>query len=438
MGILRVEESLARHLKGDVSFFILENYQFREVTDFKTSRNGEKISTSQVQDLLVSNASRFLAFNRSESAEKQLFRLMGLFYSIATRPFSDKKAHEILFLCINVFRVPMKYARKLSFVLRKISIKKRAKTKLLQVPENYFTNSIKHPFAPGDIVLTLGLDWDSNVIELLSAINEDSQIKVIVWVYDLIALEYPEVISNSQHRAKLFKHFAMIAHLAIHIVFISKSSRNDFFKFCNEIGVQKPNGSVVTLAAEIDHGGSTDKKVSMEDLGISGKFILSVGTLEPRKNYWTLIHAMFQVPHEVDIQLVIVGRHGWGTADLLSYVAHKRSSRVRVLTNISDETLQMLYQNAAAYFSASLAEGFNLPVLEAQQAGLPLFISNVPAHIELFPESEFIDVFDVFKWSKKMVEVANGEIIQKCVVIPPKGWDNYTLEVMQIIQRYRS
>lgn len=110
-----------------------------------------------------------------------------------------------------------------------------------------------------------------------------------------------------------------------------------------------------------------------------GKFWLSVGTIEPRKNQRKLIDAYSQYLAKggIAMPLVLAGGKGWLMDDFQNYVDQKGISSLIVMTGyVSDEELIWLYNNCYANLYPSLFEGFGLPVLEGMQFGAPTVISN--------------------------------------------------------------
>lgn len=106
-------------------------------------------------------------------------------------------------------------------------------------------------------------------------------------------------------------------------------------------------------------------------------YILSVGTLQPRKNYVRLIQAFtcVRIDEFADLQLVIAGGHGWLYEETLAE-AEKYPNRVRILGFVDESDLPALYRNAVLFVFPSWYEGFGLPVLEAMACGVPVVCSN--------------------------------------------------------------
>jgi glycosyltransferase involved in cell wall biosynthesis len=127
--------------------------------------------------------------------------------------------------------------------------------------------------------------------------------------------------------------------------------------------------------------------------GIEPGFILSVGTVEPRKNYPRLLAAFRQMrerhpslPFVINgrpgvPQLVIAGRRGWAYGDTLERIAAEPG--VRYLGHVDEPTLTALYESASVLAFPSLYEGFGLPLLEAMSRGVPAVVGAAGALPEL-------------------------------------------------------
>lgn len=120
-----------------------------------------------------------------------------------------------------------------------------------------------------------------------------------------------------------------------------------------------------------------------------GDYILFVGTVQPRKNLVRLIEA-FSKLRDRKIKLLIAGKLGWLYEDIVS--APKRfsvESRVIFLGRVGDRDLPGLYKGAKLFVLPSVTEGFGLPVLEAQAAGVPVVCSNTGALPEVAGKGAF-------------------------------------------------
>ncbi|EHR59643.1 glycosyltransferase family 4 protein, partial [Saccharomonospora cyanea] len=125
--------------------------------------------------------------------------------------------------------------------------------------------------------------------------------------------------------------------------------------------------------------------------GLPDRYVLAVGTVEPRKGVDVLVEAVAELSRSggpvdvVDVPLVLVGQPGWGGLDPVRIAAGHglAGSRVRMLGRVADGELATVLRNASVLAVPSLAEGFGLPVLEAMAAGVPVVHSDDPALVEV-------------------------------------------------------
>ncbi|GHC91779.1 glycosyltransferase [Novosphingobium pokkalii] len=115
--------------------------------------------------------------------------------------------------------------------------------------------------------------------------------------------------------------------------------------------------------------------------------VIAVGTVEPRKNYDAVLAlADSLATHAAPWTVRVVGRQGWGdiAASWESQVA-ARAGRLEWHGHASDAALLALYQSATCFVSMSLAEGFNMPLVEAGSLGLPVVCSDIAIHRQVAP-----------------------------------------------------
>jgi glycosyltransferase involved in cell wall biosynthesis len=129
------------------------------------------------------------------------------------------------------------------------------------------------------------------------------------------------------------------------------------------------------------------------------RYVLGVSTLEPRKNFTSLVRAWERVAARRDpgLKLVIVGGSGWREEAALRHMApHVETGQIYHLQNVPAEDLQTLMRHAACFASVSYNEGFGYSPLEATQAGAPCVISDLPVFRWIFGDGAvFVDPYDV-------------------------------------------
>ena len=119
-----------------------------------------------------------------------------------------------------------------------------------------------------------------------------------------------------------------------------------------------------------------------DQLELPRRFVLSVGTLEPRKGLAPLIQALAELPR--DVHLVVVGPTGWGGVSVEDAARTAGvEARVHAVGRLTDSDLAIALAAAEVVAVPSLTEGFGLPILEAFSFGTPVVHSDAPALVEV-------------------------------------------------------
>lgn len=144
------------------------------------------------------------------------------------------------------------------------------------------------------------------------------------------------------------------------------------------------------------------------------KFLLFVGSIEPRKNLITLLKAYNLLSDEIrdEYPLVLVGFKGWENKEVMKEV--KRSNSIKYLGYLNDYELAYTYNMASLFIYPSLYEGFGIPPLEAFACGTPVLVSNSSAMPEVCQDIPFyIDPYDVEDIREKTMQILLDETLQK-------------------------
>jgi glycosyltransferase involved in cell wall biosynthesis len=162
---------------------------------------------------------------------------------------------------------------------------------------------------------------------------------------------------------------------------VSESTRRDAIGL---LGLPGDGIDVVHPAADerFQPAGASAVEALRRRLGLTAPYVLTVGTLEPRKNLPALIAAFGLLPERLRREwlLVAAGARGWRLAEVAELAAAAGvADRVRWLDRVPDDDLPALYSGAGVFAYPSLAEGFGLPPVEAMACGAPVVVSRTTA-----------------------------------------------------------
>ena len=195
-------------------------------------------------------------------------------------------------------------------------------------------------------------------------------IKSVVTIHDLIFLRHPEFYNWIDTKIYAWK-FRQTIREANHIIAVSECTKRDIMEYGH---VDEDRISVIyqSCAPRFNDPSTVNSHESVRLLyGLPKRFILSVGTIERRKNILLAVKALADLPE--DLALVIVGRQTSYTNEVLEYISsHGLNHRVFLLHGVPDDHLPALYALAEAFVYPSVYEGFGIPVIEAVSCGLPV------------------------------------------------------------------
>lgn len=251
-------------------------------------------------------------------------------------------------------------------------------------PNKLFNNVMQKILSTPKINQFLGVDLF--FMPNIGFISLSSQCRKIITIHDLSFCRYPEFYSLKRrlwHRIinikKLLENFDTI-------VAVSKNTKRDIIELCNvpeeKIKIIYPGVSRQCRQIENDntqniHFASVRKKYNLPE-----KFILYLGTLEPRKNVEGIINAYNKLrsrePKLKNYQLIIAGGQGWKSRNI--FKVHQKSkykNDIKFLGYVDHGDKAELYNLADVFVYPSFYEGFGFPLLEAMACGCPIVTSSV-------------------------------------------------------------
>jgi glycosyltransferase involved in cell wall biosynthesis len=200
---------------------------------------------------------------------------------------------------------------------------------------------------------------------------------VTLMVYDLIAFNK---VAKPQKRAQLIEKATLKRAVAKaeRIIAVSESTARDLAERYPEAQPKTDLAFPGVDSMFRDHP-EAELRPLRDRLKLR-EFILSTGTIEPRKNLARLVKAYSFLPEALRERypLLLVGKLGWDHQEVFDAIAETRmGSFVRHVGYVSDQDLAGLYSAATVFAYPSLYEGFGLPVVEAMASGTPVITSNV-------------------------------------------------------------
>lgn len=237
---------------------------------------------------------------------------------------------------------------------------------------------------------------------------------VIVTIHDVAFLAYPHTFRPLR---RMYKSFAIqrSIHQADAIVVVSEATKRECLEYLNVDDAKlhvihnglDPYFSVVKDRTKLQ---DARRKYTLPE-----RYILFVGTLEPRKNVAGLLQAFARLSE--DVKLVIVGMRGWLYKDVFRLVKELNiHDRVNFLGHVPYGDLLYLYNLAELFVYPSLYEGFGFPPLEAMACGVPVITSNSSSIPEVVGDGAIlIDPRDTDSLAKAMRELLENSTLRQAL-----------------------
>ena len=256
-------------------------------------------------------------------------------------------------------------------------------------------------------------------IELFHGLSQEipiglqaTKIKTVVTIHDLIYLRHPQYYKAAD-RYIYHKKSEYACKNSDRIVAISERTKQDIMEFYGipehkiEVIYQSCDDSFKTLQP-VDAKMEILKKYNLPE-----KYILSVGTIEPRKNLLLLIEALQTI--NSDYKLVVVGKQQAYAKLVKEEIERlKLDNRVIFLEGLPFQDLPLLYQQATVFIYPSLYEGFGIPVIEALYSKVPVIAARGSCLEEAGgPDSIYVSPFNASELAEKVNNLLADPSLQK-------------------------
>jgi len=250
-----------------------------------------------------------------------------------------------------------------------------------------------------------------------------SNCHTVLTIHDAVHWRYPETISKGG-RYYYSPLFPTAISKATRIISVSNSTRKDLISF-----FPRAKDKIRVIYEATDPVIFTEKTSEPYNRGRelrAGKYILTVGSIEPRKNLQTLLKAFKIVRKRIntDISLVVVGRKAW-LKEL--YIPEEIKHKI-ILTGYitSNDDLAQIYRDALLFVLPSIYEGFGLPVLEAMSTGTPVLCSNTSSLSEIAGNAaEYFDPYNPNDFADRIIKIMKSKDLREKLI--QKGFQRVSL-----------
>lgn len=245
-----------------------------------------------------------------------------------------------------------------------------------------------------------------------------NHMKVVVTIHDVIAMLFGKDIPFFSRQ--YFGRWMPFSYQFVNrIICDSKHSKKDIIKF---LKIPEEKITVTYLAADeslsIDRNNKRISEVKKK-YKISGKYILNLSTINPRKNNKFLIKVFSNIAKAFkDYKLVITGKMGWYYDDLFKQVERLGLEKRVIFTGyINNKDKNALYNGAEIFTFPSIYEGFGFTVLEAMTCGIPVISSNASSLPEVVGDGGILlSPSDELSWTRHIKEILTNKVLRRRLV----------------------
>ena len=266
-----------------------------------------------------------------------------------------------------------------------------------------FTITKKVSFRKGDVLFSAGANWAFGCYN--DQIRQMKEVggRFFQLFYDIIPTLFPHYYEQGRGFGDYFGDWTAKTFALCDGAFaISECTKRDVAVWCGLSAAEAGRMQVIRLGEDFEGLNSAEKgEDRFKDIS---RTLLSVGTLEIRKNQTCLLNAyrILAKRHPGRLpKLILVGRQGWIDGNIEFQVQHDRelSGLVQIITDATDQELDGLYERCLFTLFPALYEGWGLPVAESLKHGKPCICSNTSSMLEIAPKlTRLVSPYSVEEW----------------------------------------
>lgn len=289
---------------------------------------------------------------------------------------------------------------------------------------------------PGDIFFDIDSVWNLSLRRsvLLPKLKANG-VKLVVYVYDIIPITHPQFC----HGDTIFNFMNYIGAYLQHadlIIASAQSTLDAIAELLIKLDLPQIPSVVSWLGSDFKIQNQEEREVHPDAIKAveSGRYVLMVGTIEPRKNHSLILDAFDNKLFSKNINLVFAGGIGWNIEEFQKRMEQhpKLNHQFYHLKGMNDATIDYLYKHAYCVAFPTFNEGFGLPVIESFQRGTPVLASDIPILREV--GGEYCAYFNPNSWEDfsdellKWIENEDNYIKykEKVQTYEPVTWDEVT------------
>ncbi|MCR4930514.1 MAG: glycosyltransferase family 4 protein [Lachnospiraceae bacterium] len=297
---------------------------------------------------------------------------------------------------------------------------------------------------PGDVFFELDAVWNISLKSsvLLPALKHRG-VRIAVYVYDVLPINYPQ-FTHFSTRFNYINYIGSYLQYADAIITSSQSTLDSIHELADRLGLPRVPGFVSWHGSDFNERRKSDGSSIPEEVkeAVKSRYVLTVGTIEPRKNHAFLLDAFEKGLFDKDIKLIFAGKIGWNVEELEQRINNhpEKDKRFFHFVGLTDEGIDYLYSHAFLVAFPTYAEGFGLPIIESLERGTPVLATDIPVLREVGKEyCRYFKLNDIDDFTDKLLNLTENpeeynKLKEEVGKFKPSTWEEAADKVVAALE----